>query len=140
MKILVDTNILFSAILFPRSKPALALLHAARYHDMVLCNRNILELRDILNRKAPKALPDAEVLLAELSYELISAVYQLSPYLVLCFNKKIHRHKACGLTPRVGLEPTTTRLTAECSTIELSRNIYYYTAKASKEFLFENFS
>ena len=26
-------------------------------------------------------------------------------------------------TPRVGLEPTTTRLTAECSTIELSRNI-----------------
>ena len=27
-------------------------------------------------------------------------------------------------TPRVGLEPTTTRLTAECSTIELSRNIY----------------
>ena len=27
------------------------------------------------------------------------------------------------LTPRVGLEPTTTRLTAECSTIELSRII-----------------
>ena len=27
------------------------------------------------------------------------------------------------LTPRVGLEPTTTRLTAECSTIELSRTI-----------------
>ena len=25
--------------------------------------------------------------------------------------------------PRVGLEPTTPRLTAECSTIELSRNI-----------------
>ena len=27
-----------------------------------------------------------------------------------------------SLAPRVGLEPTTTRLTAECSTIELSRN------------------
>ena len=27
-------------------------------------------------------------------------------------------------TPRIGLEPTTPRLTAECSTIELSRNIY----------------
>ena len=27
------------------------------------------------------------------------------------------------LAPRVGLEPTTTRLTAECSTIELSRNV-----------------
>lgn len=75
MKILIDTNILFSAILFPRSKPAFALLHAARYHDIVLCDRNISELRDILNRKAPRALPDAEVLLAELSYELIPAAY-----------------------------------------------------------------
>lgn len=77
MKILIDTNILFSAILFPRSKPAVALLHAARYHDMVLCDRNLSELRDILNRKAPSALPDAEVLLAELSYELIPAVYHV---------------------------------------------------------------
>ena len=77
MKILADTNILFSAILFPRSKPALALLHAARYHDMVLCDRNIFELRDILKRKAPKSLPDAEVLLAELSYELIPAAYHV---------------------------------------------------------------
>ena len=41
---------------------------------MVLCDRNISELRDILNRKAPKVLPDAEVLLAEMSYELIPAV------------------------------------------------------------------
>ena len=28
------------------------------------------------------------------------------------------------LTPRVGFEPTTLRLTAECSTTELSRNTY----------------
>lgn len=31
-------------------------------------------MRDILKRKAPKFLPDAEVLLAEMSYELIPAV------------------------------------------------------------------
>ena len=43
-------------------------------HEIVLCDRNIAELRDILNRKAPKFLPDAEVLLAEMSYELIPAV------------------------------------------------------------------
>ena len=29
--------------------------------------------------------------------------------------------QSLGVTPRVGLEPTTLRLTAECSTIELSR-------------------
>lgn len=43
-------------------------------HEMVLCDRNIAELRDILKRKVPKFLPDAEVLLAEMSYELIPAV------------------------------------------------------------------
>lgn len=74
MRILVDTNILFSALLFPHSRPARALIYIADNHEIVLCDRNITELRDILKRKAPKYLPDAEVLLAELSYELIPAV------------------------------------------------------------------
>ena len=74
MGILVDTNILFSALLFPHSKPAQALLYAVDHHEIVLCDRNITELRDILKRKAPKYLPDAEVLIAELPYELIPAV------------------------------------------------------------------
>ena len=74
MRILVDTNILFSALVFPRSKPARALLYIADNHEIVLCDRNIMELRDILKRKAPKFLPDAEVLLVEMSYELIPAV------------------------------------------------------------------
>ena len=74
MRVLVDTNILFSALLFPNSKPAQALLYLADHHEIVLCDRNLAELRDILERKAPRYLPDAEVLLAELSYELIPAV------------------------------------------------------------------
>ncbi len=73
MRILIDTNILFSALLFPRSKPAQALLHIANHHEMVLCDHNITEFRDILKRKAAKYLPDAEVLLAEMPYELILA-------------------------------------------------------------------
>lgn len=47
MRILVDTNILFSALVFPRSKPARALLYVADNHEIVLCDRNIVELRDI---------------------------------------------------------------------------------------------
>ena len=74
MRILVDTNILFSALVFPRSKPAQALRYIADNHEIVQCDRNIVELRDILKRKAPKFLPDAEVLLAEMSYELIPEV------------------------------------------------------------------
>lgn len=75
MKILIDTNILISTVLFSNSKPAKALLHTSEYHDMILCDRNIYELRKVLARKAPNSLPDAEVLLAELSYELIPASY-----------------------------------------------------------------
>lgn len=74
MKILVDTNVLFSAMLFPGSKPAKALLHIADFHEMMICDRSIYEFYDILRRKAPEALPDAEVFLAEFSYELIPAV------------------------------------------------------------------
>ena len=75
MRILVDTNILFSALVFPQSKPARALLYIADNHEIVLCDRNIAELRDILGRKAPKYLPDAEVLLldgADLSFCVFS--------------------------------------------------------------------
>lgn len=75
MKILVDTNILISALLFPRSKPAKALLYTSGHHEMILCDRNLYEFRDVLKRKAPQSLPDAEVLLAELTYELIPAAY-----------------------------------------------------------------
>lgn len=74
MRILVDTNILISTVLFPNSKVAKALLYITQHHDMVLCDRNLTELREVLNRKAPRCLPDAEVLLAELSYELIPAI------------------------------------------------------------------
>lgn len=73
MKILVDTNILISAVLFPRSKPAKALVYTAENHEMVLCDQNLAEFREVLNRKAPQVLPDAEVLLTELSYDLIPA-------------------------------------------------------------------
>ena len=71
MRVLADTNILFSTLLFPNSKPAMALMHAAQAHELVLCDQILFELRDILLRKAPNLLPDMEVFLAELAYELV---------------------------------------------------------------------
>lgn len=77
MRILVDTNILISAILFPNSKPAKALLKVSEEHEMVLCEQNLTELREVIRRKAPEYLPDVEVLLLELSYELIPVSYHV---------------------------------------------------------------
>ena len=74
MRILIDTNILFSALLFPLSTPAKALHKAIEEHFIVLCDQNILELKVILSRKAPELLSDADVFLAEFPFELIPAV------------------------------------------------------------------
>ena len=74
MRVLIDTNILISALLFPSSVPARALLRAVSEDELVLCDQNIAELREVLRRKAPARPPAAEALLAELSYELIPAV------------------------------------------------------------------
>ena len=74
MRILIDTNVLFSALLQPSSRPARALVHAAEHHRVVLCKRNVSELREILLRKAVRYLPAAEELLDTMAYELIPEV------------------------------------------------------------------
>ncbi len=73
MIIMVDTNILVSALLFPDSKPAQALLHAARHHDLVLCDHIVREIHDVVRRKWPHLLADVDVLLAELPFDLVFA-------------------------------------------------------------------
>ena len=75
MRILVDTNILFSALLFPNSTPARALFHVTRNHEMYLTDRNIEEIKDVLSRKRPDMVPALNLFLSELSYTLIPAIY-----------------------------------------------------------------
>ena len=76
MRILADTNILFSALLHSNSVPAKALLIITEEHTLVLCDENLKEIREIIQRKAPQFLPAIEEFLTELSYELIPAVNQ----------------------------------------------------------------
>ena len=72
MRILVDTNVLFSALLFPKSVPSEALKHVVDDHDLFLCKQNVEELREIIARKAPEYLPSLADFLAALSFTLIS--------------------------------------------------------------------
>ena len=74
MRILLDTNVIFSTILNPLSVPAHVLNGVIKHHDLVLCSQNVDELREIVRRKKPNLLPDTELLLAELAYELIPAI------------------------------------------------------------------
>ena len=76
MRILTDTNILFSALLFPESRPAQALFHIVEHHQLVLCDYIISELRNVVSRKRPDLFADIDVLLAKLPFELILAPLQ----------------------------------------------------------------
>ncbi len=58
---------------------------------MVLCDQNLREVREVLQRKAAHVLPDAEVLLNELSYELIPAAYNAEK-LIMTFLPRCARH------------------------------------------------
>jgi predicted nucleic acid-binding protein len=70
---MADTNVLVSALLFPRSVPAKALLHVTRNHELILCDYIASEFRDVVSRKRPDLLADADVLLAQLSCEMVIA-------------------------------------------------------------------
>ena len=76
MKILADTNILFSALLFPESRPAKVLFYIVEHHTLILCDYIISELRDVVSRKRPDLVADIDVLMAKLSYELVPAPLQ----------------------------------------------------------------
>ena len=73
MKVLVDTNILISAILYPNSKPSKALHHVAVIHKLVLSDYNINEFRRIAMEKFSHEQADIDLFLSELSFELILA-------------------------------------------------------------------
>lgn len=71
MRILVDTNVLFSSLLWPGSKPFLSLVDVMENHELVLTEQNITELKQIIARKAPEHVKEVDSFLKALNYVLI---------------------------------------------------------------------
>ena len=76
MKIMADTNILFSALLFPESRPAKALFSIIEQHDLIMCDYIVSELQSVISRKRPDLLANIDEFLAKLPYELVLAPRQ----------------------------------------------------------------
>jgi putative PIN family toxin of toxin-antitoxin system len=72
IRVLVDTNVVISALLFPNSTPAQALSLVLDEHRLVLTDWVVGELHRVVGRKRPDLLPALEVLLAGIDYELAS--------------------------------------------------------------------
>ena len=73
---MTDTNILFSALLFPESRPAKALLHIVENHHLILCDYIVSELRKVVAQKRPDLMADIDLLMAKLPCELVIAPLQ----------------------------------------------------------------
>ena len=75
MKILIDTNILISSVLFPNSKIAKVVLYVSDYYEIVLTKQIIDEFRRIIEKKFCSTIKESEELLNELEFELLDDNY-----------------------------------------------------------------
>lgn len=69
MKIMIDTNILISAILFPSQNMNKLINTIADNHTIVLASYIIDELKEVINRKFPQKYKYLDSFLMELPYE-----------------------------------------------------------------------
>jgi putative PIN family toxin of toxin-antitoxin system len=72
MRVFVDTNILVSAILFPKSKVADSFSIVLKDHSLVICQYSIEELEAVFRNKFPEKIESLQKFLGELTYELVS--------------------------------------------------------------------
>jgi predicted nucleic acid-binding protein len=70
IRVLVDTNVVISALLFPNSTPARALALVLDEHRLVLTDSIIDELHEVVRRKRPDLLAALDAFLAGIDYEL----------------------------------------------------------------------
>lgn len=77
MRIMLDTNILVSAIVF-QSKPMLEIIQRlATKYSMVLCSYIISELRDVFREKFPNHTSNLERFLIDVPFELTHTPQEL---------------------------------------------------------------
>ena len=71
MRIMLDTNVLISAILFPGDKINNMMNYIFLRHQLVLSSYVVEELKSVVRRKFPKEEPVIEKLLLMMSYEYV---------------------------------------------------------------------
>ncbi|MBC7320692.1 putative toxin-antitoxin system toxin component, PIN family [bacterium] len=79
MKVMPDTNVIISAILFPDSIPAKVLEDIVYNHTPVLCSHIIEELHNIFERKFRDKVYVLENFLLKFPYELIYTPILIDP-------------------------------------------------------------
>ena len=72
MKIMVDANIIVSAILFPQSIVSEAVKHMVSNYKLTLSQYTIDEIKEVFDKKFPHKINEMERFMEKLPYELFS--------------------------------------------------------------------
>jgi uncharacterized protein len=73
MRIMVDTNVVISALLKQGSVPDIVLFDVCENHELILCDQIINESYDVARRRFPNKLDTLEKFFTDLRYELVSS-------------------------------------------------------------------
>ena len=79
MRIMLDTNVLVSALLFPGQKMNTLMEKVTTDYQLVLSSYIVDELFDVTHRKFPDKVETVDTLLSQLPYELVYTPKQLKP-------------------------------------------------------------
>lgn len=71
MRIMIDTNVVISALLKRGSVPDIVFYDVCQNHQLVLCNQIISEIYEVAKRRFPQKIEALNDLLANLQYELV---------------------------------------------------------------------
>lgn len=77
MRIMLDTNVLISMLLFPNERFKKILDYITRNHKLVLSSFVIAELFAVVERKFPSKRQAVDSFLADLAYELVYTPYNM---------------------------------------------------------------
>ena len=71
MRVMLDTNVIISDLIFCSPTIVRAEEDIAKHHELLLCTYVVDELREVIKRKWPQRTPDLERLLQKVDYELV---------------------------------------------------------------------
>ena len=69
MRIMLDTNTIVSAVLFPDSITAQSLVFAVKEHQLLICNYVLEEVHSVFERKFPSKISSLETFISKLAFE-----------------------------------------------------------------------
>jgi len=79
MRVMLDSNVLFSALLFPGEMMNTLMYKVTTEHQLVLSSYIIKELLEVTRRKFPDKITAMDILLSQLPYELVYTPEQPEP-------------------------------------------------------------